>query len=91
MKDLREMAKLMRKANKLTNLNCHDEARIEIANFFGYDEFKKKFEKILSEHTSDGYITPENYHLRSKLTLKMMDKIEKEYGKDVRQSIWMTL
>lgn len=71
----------------MTDSNEHNRVRICIAKRFNLAYYTKRFEEIYKKHEELGYITSELLDERSKLTKTMLQQIEYEHGKIVRDLI----
>lgn len=78
MKDLneKEFARLLEEVEELTNDNCHSEALLEVADFFGYLEYRMLFDWYSK---LDG-LTMEASQSRYLAQVRMLNAIQLEYG-----------
>lgn len=66
---------IAKKVAKLTDANLHTQARILIADYFGFVNYKSIFEAVLDEQEKRGYLEETFYEIRASLTKKMMSEI----------------
>lgn len=85
MKDLnqKEFNELLGKVEELTSDNCHSEAFLAIADFFGYREYQLLF----SLYSRKDSLTMEEYQDRHEAYVRMMVIIDEEFGSPVVKSI----
>ena len=62
-----------------TSYNLHSEALVEIAEFFGYEEYISKFKEYSEKET----LTVEDFNVRCEVKDRMFFIIQAEYGNDV--------
>ncbi len=79
-KEVVEFVRFLKEVRDLTNENAHTEARIAIADYFGYVRFHNIFTKIQEIQDIEGNLSEGLGLLRTEKTNEMMSVISVEYG-----------
>ena len=76
--DIKEFEELEEKVARATEDNCHSEALVMIADFFGYPEYYDLFESYSKKES----LTMTEWNARYSAQVRMFFVIEAEYGQD---------
>lgn len=82
-----EFVNFLREIRELTNENAHTEARLKIADYFGFVKTVEIFTKIQEIQDLEGHLQGYLGMYRDDKTDEMLDVIALEYGANVRDII----
>ena len=87
----KDIAQLCEKIEQLTCNNCHTEAKIEIAKFFGYTNFVKIFQAIETIHNAEGHLSGEICDYRTRKGKELIECIKINHGAEIAQKVYNSL
>ncbi len=76
---------------QLTWDNEHTQAKLEIANYFGFDKHYRVFKAIEEIHDTVGYLPAEMNGYRYRKGVELLEAIKQEHGEEVYQQIYDSL
>lgn len=82
-----EFVNFLREIRELTNENAHTEARLKIADYFGFVKTVEIFTKIQEIQDLEGHLQGYLGMYRDDKTDEMLNVIALEYGANVRKII----
>ena len=85
--EVKKYKRFLKRVSVLTDCNCHTEARISIARYFGFKEEIKKLEAIKVCQNRQNCIYPEQIESRNTITKNMINTIRFKYGEEVSKEV----
>lgn len=79
--------KILNRWAEMTEWNHHTGVLMEIANHFGYMEIHEELRGIDEVHKKRGHILLNECLKRIELLHKLLEYIEKDYGKEVKEKV----
>lgn len=78
---------LCEELKEMTENNCHGEARLTIAEYFGMDYHYQMFEAINALHAQDHHLNTDMRDARFAVTHDMFTRLENDYSLETLQPI----
>ena len=89
--DAKAFNRAINKATNQTDWNDHNGSIRTITKFFKYDDLTKKMDGIIATHEDLGHMPQNLMEERRKVMNDLYDRVERDYGKEIRKKVYNAL